>query len=123
MVSQEIGQPDDDGFFMFEKAFRLPQLQSRTSVKIIASILIIAGSISLISGVINNLWQLPWINQEILNYFNNTVRNNLIPVIVSLVLIIVGFKLLKGAGTKKADRNTDGINIKDALINKDGDQS
>jgi len=103
MKNQGIELPADDGFYLPDKALRFSPTQNRTVAKIIAGILILVCSFSLLSGVLNSLWRYPRINQEILDIINSTIRYNLIPAIVSIILIIVGVKLLGGKKTVKTD--------------------
>ena len=103
MKNQGIGLPADDGFYLPDKVLRFSPAQNRTAAKIIAGILILAGSFSLVIGVLDSLWQYPAFNQEILGIINNTIRFNLIPVVVSILLIIFGVRLLKGKNSAKTD--------------------
>lgn len=107
MKNQEIGFPTDDGFIFPEKMNRFSPIQNRTAAKVVAGILILVGGLSLISGVLNSLWRYPIFDQEILGYVNSAIRYNLIPVIVSVLLIIAGIKLLKGGKAKKTDDGYD----------------
>ena len=103
MKNQGIELPADDGFILPEKMIRFSPKQNRTVAKIAAGILILVGSFSLVIGVLNSLWRYPRLNQEILDIINSTIRYNLIPAIVSIILIIVGIRLLKGKKAAKTD--------------------
>lgn len=107
MKDQGIEMPADDGFYLPDKVLRFTPSQNRTAAKILAGILILVGIISLVLGVLNNLWRYPGLNQEVLNFIDNIIRNNLIPAIVSIILIIAGIKLLKGSKVKKTDDISD----------------
>jgi hypothetical protein len=100
MKNQGIGLPSDDGFVLPGNLLRFSPASNRTAAKIAAGVLITAGSVSLISNVLNNLRNNPWIDQDILHIINSTVRNSLIPGAVSVILIIAGIKLLLGSKIK-----------------------
>lgn len=103
MKNQGIELPADDGFYLPDRMIRFSLAQNRTAAKIVAGILILVGSLSLITGVLNNLLRYSWIDHEILELINSAIRHNLIPAIVSIILIIAGIKLLKGGKVKKLD--------------------
>ena len=107
MKDQGIELPADDGFYLPDGILRFSPTQNRTAAKIIAGILILVGSFNLISGVLNNMLRYPVFDQKILRLINNAVRYDLIPAIVSIVLIIAGIRLLRGRSTKKADNFSD----------------
>ena len=100
MKDQGVGLPEDDGFYLPEKLERFSPAQNRMAAKILAVSLIVIGCVSLVSGVLNNLWLYP-VNHQIVQVINTAIRNNLIPGIVSIILIIAGIKLLTGSKSKK----------------------
>ena len=104
MKSQGIDMPADDGFVLPDKLGLFTPTLNRTVAKIMAGILIVVGCLSLLINVIDNLWRLP-IHHEVLAFINHAIRNSLVPAIVSIILIIAGFKLLKGPKAIKADES------------------
>ena len=107
MKNQGVELPTDDGFYLPDKVLRFSAAHNRTGAKIIAGILIVTGSISLIMGVFNNLWRYPGIDDEVVRLINDTIRYNLAPAIISIVLIAVGVTLLKGDKKKKSGNSYD----------------
>jgi hypothetical protein len=105
MKDQGVELPVDDGFIIPEKLSRFYPSQNRTVSRIIAGILILAGSVSLISNVVNNLWSFP-IRRDVLDAISG-VRHNIVPGIVSIILIVIGIKLLTGGKAKKTDDGGD----------------
>jgi hypothetical protein len=95
MRNQGIELPADDGFILPEKMEKFSPAQNRTTAKTIAGILIAVGSFSLAMNIIDSLWRLP-IDRQVLSFISHAIRVNLIPAIVSVVLIVIGIKLLKG---------------------------
>jgi hypothetical protein len=106
MRNQGIELPADDGFVLPDKMIKFSPMQNRTVAKIIAYILITVGSISLVLGVLDNMWRFP-IDGEILYIINHAIRGSLIPAIISILLIIAGFKLLKGGKAKRSGGDFD----------------
>jgi len=112
MKNQGIELPADDGFYLLDNILRFSPTQNwtRTTAKIIAGILISVGSFSLVLGTLNTLLRYSLFDektQKILHLINNAIRHDLIPAIVSIVLIIAGIRLLRGMGTKKTDNFSD----------------
>jgi len=102
MRAQGIEMPTDDGFYLPDNMAQFSPLKNRAIAKVAAAILIIAGSFTLILGVLNSLLQIPWISENWnANYMFIIIRNNMIPVVVSIILIIAGIRLLKGKGGGK----------------------
>jgi hypothetical protein len=56
MINQGVELPEDDGFVLPDKLTKFSPAGNRTVSKVIAGVLIAAGSISLISNILNNLW-------------------------------------------------------------------
>ena len=125
MKDQGVSLPEDDGFILPEKLTRFSPIQNRTIAKVIAAILIVVGAVSLASGVLNNLWHYPGIDHEVMRIISDAVRYNLVPAIVSIVLIVVGIRLLRGGKAKKAEviDRLDEIDAVDEIGDKAGEQS
>lgn len=98
MKRQEIEVPSDDGFYVPQKITTLSPAQNPTMAKIVAAILILVGSFGLIFGILDNMYYL--FDDGMAGTIIDTVRNYLVPAIVSIVLIIAGIKLLKGSKAK-----------------------
>ncbi|MCL2496889.1 MAG: hypothetical protein FWF04_05680 [Clostridiales bacterium] len=102
MNRQGIDMPEDDGFYLPDKV-KFSLALNRTLAKIVAGILIVGGSLSLIMVSFSGLGYIPGLDLQMLKIINNLVRYNLIPAIVSIALIIAGIKLLRGKKAVKAD--------------------
>ena len=98
MRKHSIETPTDDGFFIPAKM--ITPIKNRTIVKFAAIILIVIGASGILYSLLNNLHYV--INEYIAEIIINTTRNYLVPGIVSLALIIIGVKLLKGSGKDKS---------------------
>jgi len=104
----EIEVPEDDGFYIPENFKPLSLFQNRTVAKVLAAVLLILGISGIAAGVLNNLhYFLDW---QTVHDITRMVNNNLVPVIVSLVLIVIGIRLLAGGKSKP---NTDVNSIND----------
>jgi Ca2+/Na+ antiporter len=108
MKKHDIETPDDDGFIVPEGMVKFSPSQNRTVAKIVAGVLILVGSTTLIYGVLNNMrWSHFWSSSQAFHFIDNVIRNNLVPAVVSLALIIAGIKLLRGGRSKKTKDNND----------------
>ncbi|MCL1852478.1 MAG: hypothetical protein FWF88_05525 [Peptococcaceae bacterium] len=103
MKYQGIELPADDDFILPDRVLRLLPTQNRKVAKIAAGILILVGSLTLVSGVLNNLWRYPGFDQEVLHVINTAIQYNLIPAVISVLLILAGIRLLGGSRDKKTD--------------------
>ena len=97
MRRENIETPDDDGFFLPAKLFVIKPVKSRHAAKIIAMVLIFFGGFGIFNGVLNNLYRTGIVDWQTQRQIIDTVRGILLPSIVSIVLIVIGFKLLKGS--------------------------
>jgi hypothetical protein len=95
MKREEIENPSDDGFFFPQKLFIITPIKNRSIAKGAAVVLILLGVIGIINGVLNNLhYAIGWgAAKQVID----AARNYMVPTIVSVVLIFVGVKLLKGS--------------------------
>jgi hypothetical protein len=100
-----IEVPEDDGFYLPQNLKSPSLFQNRTAAKILAGILLLIGISGLVFGVLDNLHH--FIDWDTVHEINRVVRNNLTPAIISIVLIVLGIRLLKG-GKQKADVGSDG---------------
>jgi len=102
MKDQGIEMPADDGFVLFDGGlFQLTPARSRMLAKAAAAVLIFSGVLALLNGVVGNLYRYPRIDMQVVYYIQTTVRHQLIPGIMSLALILLGVKLLRGGKNKK----------------------
>jgi hypothetical protein len=106
MKAQGIELATDDGFYMFDHMTKFSLSGNRLLAQILAGFLILAGSVSLISGLLNYLRRFPRINQELLEAVNIALRYHLIPALVSVALIATGIWLLRGGKAKKQGETT-----------------
>ena len=101
MKNHGIELPADDGFIIPKKVNRFSLAQNRMVAKIVAGILILVGSVSLVTRALNILGRHPMFESRILSAINSAILYNLVPAIVSIILIIIGIMLLKGGKIKK----------------------
>lgn len=101
MKKSAIEVPDDDGFF-FPQSMNINVdvttfFKNRTFNKVIAVILIIVGSYSILTNVLRSLINITerYVIQEVFNSIYYGIEQYLIPTIISVVLVIVGIKLLR----------------------------
>jgi hypothetical protein len=106
MKRQEIEFPSDDGFFLPERTSEFSPLKNRTVTKGIAIALILIGVVGIVFGALDNLHY--FFDWERVNWIVSVIRRNLMPAVVSIVLIIVGCRLLAGGkGRAHTDKERD----------------
>ena len=107
MRKEEIEIPADDGFLFPEHLFVIQPMNNRTVAKAAAVVLITVGLIGILYGALNNLHYV--IGWETQHWILSMVRSYLAPLFASLVLIIIGIRLLKGNKNNNAsDPNENG---------------
>ncbi|MCL2084779.1 MAG: hypothetical protein FWH06_05940 [Oscillospiraceae bacterium] len=95
MKRQEIEIPEDDGFFIPQNIFALLPARRRAAAKAAAAVLILAGSFGILNGVMDNLHYM--LDHEAVLFITGSIRSYLVPAVVSLALIVLGVRLLKGS--------------------------
>jgi len=111
MKREGIEVPRDDAFYVPENLNALSLMQNPKTAKILAIALILIGGVSILFAILNNMDSILifWgINPDIAFSMTYAIRDNLVPVVVSIALIIIGTKLLKGKKIKKADSTYSG---------------
>ena len=106
MKREGIEVPLDDIFYMPENLNTLSPMQNPKIAKALAIALILIGGFSILFAILNNMYSILtfWgINPDISYALTYAIRDNLVPVVVSIALIIIGARLLKGKKVKKED--------------------
>ena len=106
MKRLEMDTPTDDGFFVPEKLYKFSPLQNPTVSKVIAFVLIFIGGTGILFGVLDNLYYV--LDYQIADRMISIIRNTVTPALVSVVLIAVGIKLLRG-NKPKEESDTDDV--------------
>jgi len=97
MVRQGIEVPEDDGFFFPQRFFVLKPVANRSVAKVLAFVLIGLGIYMVSQSLLSQMHHfLPW---RMVDAIRSTISGLIVPTIVSIILIVIGVKLLKGSKT------------------------
>lgn len=99
MREMGISQPTDDGFFIPEQLSRFSPSRNHKSSMILAVVLICFGGISLFMMLLDNLLPHFFNSQQVVEFIY-AIRVNTVPALLSLILIIVGIRLLRGGKSR-----------------------
>jgi len=102
MKRLQIECPTDDGFYIAQNLQIFSPVKNTAAAKAIAVLLIFAGVFGIIFSLLDNLHYII-ANDDVVWRITGIVRSYLIPAIVSIALIALGIKLLKGSRPKRID--------------------